>query len=371
MFLIDVVGIIVYYYTLGKVDPKSHLRLALILALGGTGTLSLIVGILGFKLSPGDWLHNGEILSGFYNPTFWPQYLMRFLLMQTITGAWGVLMASWLPRDFPERQKVIRWAGTIGLVGMAGALLVGRYWYWANVPARSKALLSTNAFPAVTVDLLIGGGILTAAFLLLASWKPQLQSKLGAMALFIVMFSTVFGAERTREILRKPDVVNGYMSSNQLTFTGLPARGIESEEAKLNRDGSRIAAIPARGRRHRLGAVAGVRRSPCRGRPADRDLRMLGLSQRERSDGDPSRRQPARPAPAVGVAAQDLGERRGVDPSDPRQPRRLPVHARIRRDRRGEGRVGAYLVATVEEQQGPPTTLPAPEVTPVGGGHGG
>lgn len=52
--------------------------------------------------------------------------------------------------------------------------------------------------------------------------------------MFFVLFTTVFGAERTREILRKPDVVNGYISSNQLVFNGLPARGIESEEARLD-----------------------------------------------------------------------------------------------------------------------------------------
>ena len=155
MFLIDVVGIIVYYYTLEKVDPKTHLRLAFILALGGTGTLSLIVGILGFKLSPGKWLENGEVLSGFYNPTFWPQYFMRFALMQAITGAWAILMASRLPRDFPERRHIIRWAGIIGLVGLAAALLIGRVWYWHNIPARSKGLLSTKAFPAVTVQILV------------------------------------------------------------------------------------------------------------------------------------------------------------------------------------------------------------------------
>ena len=372
MFLIDVVGIIVYYYTLGKVDPKTHLRLALILALGGTGTLSLIVGILGFKLSPGDWLHNGEILSGFYNPTFWPQYLMRFLLMQTITGAWGVLMASRLPRDFPERQKVIRWAGTIGLVGMAGALLVGRYWYWANVPARSKALLSTNAFPAVTVDLLIGGGILTAAFLLLASWKPQLQSKLGAMALFIVMFSTVFGAERTREILRKPDVVNGYMSSNQLTFTGLPARGIESEEAKLNRDGvlGSLPFLPAADdidsgpspeyADHRVEVGRQIAIFECSGCHSVSDQTVIHLGDNQlalRQQSALLRKISANDEVSIRAILDNLGA--------------YPfMHAFVGTDEEKDA-LAAYLAATVEEQQGPPTTLPAPEVTPVGGGHGG
>ena len=46
------------------------------------------------------------------------------------------------------------------------------------------------------------------------------------------------------------------------------------------------------------------------------------------------------------------------------------MHAFVGTDEEKDA-LAAYLAATVEEQQGPPTTLPAPEVTPVGGGHGG
>ncbi|MDW8426610.1 MAG: hypothetical protein RMK51_11815 [Meiothermus sp.] len=55
MFLIDVVGIIAYYYTFGRVGPKTHLKIAWLLALGGTGTLAIIVGILSFELTPAGW----------------------------------------------------------------------------------------------------------------------------------------------------------------------------------------------------------------------------------------------------------------------------------------------------------------------------
>ncbi len=77
-FIIDVFGIAVYYYTFGRVSPKTHARIGLILALAASGTLAIIVGILGFKLTPGAWLQTGVSLDGFYNPSFWPMLFARF-----------------------------------------------------------------------------------------------------------------------------------------------------------------------------------------------------------------------------------------------------------------------------------------------------
>ena len=237
MFMIDVVGIIVYYYTIDKVDRRTHLRLAWILALGGTGTLSLIVGILGFKATPGVWLETGEPLDGFFNPTFWPQFLMRLLLMLGITAVWGILIASGMPRDYPERSHIIRWAGLIGLGGLAAALVVGRAWYIPRLVARAGAVLASKALPGITLVTVLGGLAFVALFLAFAAWKPSLQTKVGTLGVFVVVFVALFAAERTREIARKPDVISGYMSSNQLIFNGLPARGIASEEARLDETG--------------------------------------------------------------------------------------------------------------------------------------
>ncbi len=53
----------------------------------------------------------------------------------------------------------------------------------------------------------------------------------------MVLFAAIFGAERTRETMRKPDVINGYMASNNLVFVEHRARGVPSEEQQLARDG--------------------------------------------------------------------------------------------------------------------------------------
>ena len=237
MFMIDVLGIIVYYYTFGRVDRETHLRMAWILALGGTGTLSLIVGILGFKLTPGHWSVTGRPLDGFYNPTFWPQFFLRLAMMQTITAAYAIYIATRFPRGAPARSRIIRAASVFGLVGMAISLTITRFWYFENLSAHARTVLSSRAVPSVTFTIIFAMLVLVAAYLLFAGWQPALQTRLGSLTLLTMLFVGIFAAERTREVMRKPDVVSGYISSNQLIFNGLPAKGIPDEESSLNERG--------------------------------------------------------------------------------------------------------------------------------------
>lgn len=237
MFLIDVVGIIAYYYTFGRVGPKTHLKIAWLLALGGTGTLAIIVGILSFKLTPGNWLQSGLSLEGFYNPTFWPQLFLRFALMFTVTGAWAVLIASLMPKDYPERNRIIRYAAALGLLGLVVALNIFSFWYLPALPEHARVILGTPAIPGITFTVIQGGLLLTLLGLVFALATPQLQRPIIAVGAMAVLFAAIFGAERTREVLRKPDIIYGYMSSNQLVMVDLPARSIRREEQPLKERG--------------------------------------------------------------------------------------------------------------------------------------
>ena len=161
MFLIDVVGIIAYYYTFGRVDKKTHLQIAWLLALGGTGTLSIIVGILSFKLTPGMWLQTGQSLHGFFNPTFWPQLFMRFALMFVITGSWALMIAAGMPQAYFARERIIRSAAAMGLVGLVTALGIWLLWYYPTLPTHAKIIMGTPAIPVITYQIIIGGLILS------------------------------------------------------------------------------------------------------------------------------------------------------------------------------------------------------------------
>ncbi|MEM8530532.1 MAG: cytochrome ubiquinol oxidase subunit I [Chloroflexota bacterium] len=237
MFLIDVIGIIVYYYTFGRVDPKTHLRVAWLLAWGGTGTLVIIVGILAFKLTPGMWLENGQTLSGFFNPTFWPQIFLRFAMMFVITASWALMVASGMPKNYFEREKIIRYGAIMGLVGLIVAGLIWTFWYYPVLPQHAQNILRTPAIPPITYTIIYGGLIATFLGLLFAIFVPKRQHQIIAIGAMLTLFTVIFGAERIREVMRKPDIIAGYMSSNQLVFTDIPERGVQSEERLLNEEG--------------------------------------------------------------------------------------------------------------------------------------
>jgi mono/diheme cytochrome c family protein len=237
MFLIDVIGIIAYYYTFGRVSRQTHLRLAWILALGGTGTLTIIVGILSFKLTPGLWLETGNSMNGFFNPTFWPQIALRFYFMFVVTAAWALFVATGLPKGFFERDKIIRYGAGIGLIGLVGGVLVWLLMYEPALPQHARAIMSSRAIPQPTFEIIYFGLAATFLGLLFAFIAPSRQRRIFALGAMVVMYGAIFGAERTREVLRKPDVISGYMSSNQLLFNDLPARNIQSEEKQLSQAG--------------------------------------------------------------------------------------------------------------------------------------
>lgn len=237
MFLIDVLGIITYYYTFGRVSKETHLRLAWILALGATGTLSIIVGILSFKLTPGAWFETGLSLSGFFNPTFWPQIAMRFAFMFAITAVWVLFIAGGLPANFHARNEIIRAGARFGLIGLAAGVLIWLLWFEPSLPVHAKAILPSRAIPQPTFPLIYLGLVVTFLVLLFALIAPSRQRQLFALGTMVFMYGAIFGAERTREVLRKPDIIAGYMSSNQLLFNDIPARGIQSEERWLSERG--------------------------------------------------------------------------------------------------------------------------------------
>jgi mono/diheme cytochrome c family protein len=238
-FIIDVFGIAVYYYTFGRVNPRTHARIGLILALAASGTLAIIVGILGFKLTPGAWMQSGLSLDGFYNPTFWPMLFARFGLMFALTALYALLVAGSLPKDHPARKEVVPLAGRVGLVGLLVGVGLVLLWYMPSLPEHAKTLLRVpQAIQPVFFAEMAVGVLATFLLLVLALVRPNLAAHpvlaYGALAL---AFLGLFGTERTREVLRKPDVIYGYMASNQIRYVDLPARGLKAEEPLLNQEG--------------------------------------------------------------------------------------------------------------------------------------
>ncbi|MHB8770385.1 MAG: cytochrome C [Syntrophales bacterium] len=233
-FIVEVAGIFIYYYTLGKVDRRTHLKIGWIFAIAAWATMVVITGILAFMVSPGAWPKTGGFFDGFFNQTYWSQLLMRTALMFAIAGAYALVVATRL-KDAATRSFVVRTASLWGAAGtVLGAALF--FWYLATLPMAARDLAGS----LVPVDLKIGA-IVSAALLVLyflvAALKPSSVRLAPALVAILVLFGGIWSAERAREMIRKPYIIPQYMYANQFIANAIAPKGVKAETALINERG--------------------------------------------------------------------------------------------------------------------------------------
>lgn len=95
-FVIEVVGVYILVYLAGKIDRKTHLRIAIIFGLTSYTTMLVIIGILSFTLWPGqpEWFTEGGYLNGFYGSNTFAHLAIRTFFMFTMMAVVGGIVAS-------------------------------------------------------------------------------------------------------------------------------------------------------------------------------------------------------------------------------------------------------------------------------------
>lgn len=239
-FLIEVAGIFTYYYTLDKVDSKTHLRLGLVFAAASWLTMVVIVGILTFMMTPGAWNETGAFFDGFFNQSYWPQLLFRTTSMFAIAAVYAVVVAAREPAG-PARDAVVRAAAVAGLAGLASAV-PALLWYRASLPEGVRATLEGLLTPGLKAGML-WPAVLVALYFAALAWRPRAARFGPALAAVAVLFAGIFSFERARELGRKPWVLPGYMVSSGLIAGDLPAKGVSAQLAAFARDGA-LASAP-------------------------------------------------------------------------------------------------------------------------------
>ncbi|MCS6958014.1 MAG: cytochrome ubiquinol oxidase subunit I, partial [Aquificaceae bacterium] len=144
-FVAEVTLVYILYYTLGRIDQRSWLRLAWTFAIGSWATMYIIVGILSFMLSPGHekWFTTGNILDAFYNKNYFPHLLMRSAYMFAIAGTIGIVLASLMKKEVSEKvyKDIVKTMSYWGIAGLVfGSMFFG--WYVATLPERSHIMLA-------------------------------------------------------------------------------------------------------------------------------------------------------------------------------------------------------------------------------------
>lgn len=160
-FLIEVAGIFTYYYTLDKLDAKTHMRLGLVFAAASWLTMVVIVGILTFMMTPGAWNSTGAFFDGFFNESYWPQLLFRTTSMFAIAGVYAVVVASREPEGAALAVVVLMSAARESLrVALLGRWGFSVYAHRVTVDWGSTALF----FATFLLGASVLAWVLTVAF---------------------------------------------------------------------------------------------------------------------------------------------------------------------------------------------------------------
>lgn len=236
-FVIEVVGVYMLVYLVGRIDIRTHTRLSLIFGLTSYTTMLVIVGILSFMMWPGkaEWVETGGVLNAFYGPNTFAQLGMRTAFMFTMTAVVGGIVAGQF-KDLALKKAIASKLAWLGIVStLAGAAML--QWYLATLPETADVVLQNRLpehFPVALMAVVAG----TLAYFVLTLVQPRvLVSGLAAVMTVVVLVFGLWPEEVARESIRKPWVAGQYVYSNQVVGTDVPGMGVSSEIPKIEAHG--------------------------------------------------------------------------------------------------------------------------------------
>ena len=245
-FIIEIVAIYAYYYTLNRIAPEHHLRIGWIYAWGAWISMVIITGILAFMLTPDKWFETGGFFDGFFNSSYWPQLFTRTAFMFAIAATYAMIAASRVSN--PEvRKEITRLAAKWGMAGLIGGAIFSG-WYIAKLPETTKELM--NALPYLK-HMLVAAAVLGAVvflyFAIFGMAKPELSNPIAGVVAVVILFLAIGAGESFREGARRPWIIGGLMyGSSQVIAKDVPAKGVKSEVDEINEKGflSRLYYLP-------------------------------------------------------------------------------------------------------------------------------
>ncbi|MBN2888415.1 MAG: c-type cytochrome, partial [Deltaproteobacteria bacterium] len=217
-FLVEIVALLVYYYKFDTMEERTHLKVGWIYFISAWLSLFLINGIIGFMLTPGDWLENRNFWSGFFNPTFWPSLWFRFAIATLLAGVFAFFTTAFIESG-PFRQKMTRYSSLWCLCSLLVAVPTG-YWYLQVLPSNAREILSAS--PTI-VSSVKAGAFGSAAFvglvMVFTLWKPRWHNLATAVVAACCAMVMMGSFEWIREADRRPYVINQLRYSNGIALT--------------------------------------------------------------------------------------------------------------------------------------------------------
>jgi len=215
-FLLEIVSLFLYAYTFGRMVGWKHRLLGWIYFFSAWMSLFLINGIIDFMLTPGTWPQDGNVFSGFFNPSFWPSLAFRTFLSLIIAGLFGLVTATWL-KERELRDSMVRFSARWLLVPFA-LFVASAWWYRLVLPLEVQELIFTRmpSMQPFISGMLYTTPILVFAGLLCIFHLPPFISRLLAVGLLVVGQLYIGCFEFIREGGRRPFIIYDVMYSTSI-----------------------------------------------------------------------------------------------------------------------------------------------------------
>lgn len=215
-FLVEIVSLLIYYYTFDRLKASAHVRIGWIYFVAAWLSLFMIDGIISFMLTPGSWLETGNFWDAFFNPSFLPSLLFRTAFALILAGVYGLITSTNL-KDPAFRQKMVRYC-VLWLVIPFILLIPTGFWYLQAIPEAAKEMITGGSPHILSIfkSFLVITPIVFLLGLIMAFKMPKGLQRGFSFVILIVAFLCMGSFEMVRESGRRPYIIYGHMYSNSI-----------------------------------------------------------------------------------------------------------------------------------------------------------
>jgi len=227
-FVVEIAAAFVYFYTFGRMDSATHIKVGWVYFISAWMSLLLINGIIGVMLTPGLWAENMDFWVGFFNPSFLPSLFFRTFIAVMIAACYGYFSASFV-QNIEVRKAMTRFSAKWALATLF-LMIPSAIWYISVLPEAAHTLVMGKS-PTITgmmpwglvgiigvLVIMLGGGI----------YRPRFNTKPVAVLSLFCALAIMGSFEWIREAARRPYVINEVMYSNGI---------LKSDAEKFNNEG--------------------------------------------------------------------------------------------------------------------------------------
>ncbi|MDD3469140.1 MAG: cytochrome ubiquinol oxidase subunit I [Thermoguttaceae bacterium] len=224
-FIVEIVSAFAMYYLWGRLDARTHTRIAWIYAIAAWISLVLITGITAFMLDPG-WAVSRIESSGFLNNNaFWIAFFNPQFLPQTIARTGGALMVACLyvlahatltEKNSALREKAVFRSGRFAVIG-AILTFIGCVASLLLMPSSARHVFEAAAPLTVITGVFVAMSIILVLLVFLGPvFRPKWVTPPTAIAMALIGVIVLSSGEFIREAVRKPYIIYNVVFSNQV-----------------------------------------------------------------------------------------------------------------------------------------------------------